>query len=182
MDTANLSFAQVLLTIFASFSALGAAFAIGWRVFPAIKISSKLKTKQSEVETLEKTTELTKANGRLFPTEVFGLEGNIIRYRDGSFAKAYRFEPANTLFDDERMTEQRIEELKTLLKFEKPEKTIIQFRFQTKPDDGTTLKNHLRTRNTEKSDSLASLLQATNLAVYEEAIISGAIKMQTATV
>lgn len=75
-----------------------------------------------------------------------------------------------------------IEELKTLLKFEKPEKTIIQFRFQTKPDDGTTLKNHLRTRNTEKSDSLASLLQATNLAVYEEAITSGAIKMQTATV
>ena len=182
MDTANLSFAQVLLTILGSFSALGAAFAIGWRVFPAIKISGKLRRKSSAETTIEKFQDLTKASGRLFPTEVLGLEGNIIRYREGSFAKAYRFEPANTLFDDERMTEQRIEELKTLLKFEKPEKTIIQFRFQTKPDDGTTLKNHLRTRNPEKSDSLASLLQATNLAVYEEAIASGAIKMQTATV
>ncbi|HMS43567.1 MAG TPA: hypothetical protein PKE69_25290, partial [Pyrinomonadaceae bacterium] len=134
-----------------SFSALGAAFAIGWRVFPGIKISGKRGRKYSAETTIERTPDLTKPGGRLLPTEVLGLEGNIIRYRDGSFAKAYRFEPANTLFDDERHTEQRIEELKTLLKFEKPEKTIIQFRFATKPDDGTTLINHLRTRNTEKS-------------------------------
>src|SRR5215204_4172688 len=90
--------------------------------------------------------------------------------------------PAHTLYDDERLTEQRVEELKTLLKFEKPDKTIIQFRFINKPDDGTVLRNHLATRNTEKSDSLASLLQATNLALYEEAIRSGEIKMQAATV
>lgn len=82
----------------------------------------------------------------------------------------------------EHLTEQRVEELKTLLKFEKPDKTIIQFRFVNKPDDGTTLRNHLRTRNTEKSDALASLLQATNLAVYEEAVKSGEIKTQAATV
>ncbi|NJM52982.1 MAG: hypothetical protein HC846_06050 [Blastocatellia bacterium] len=58
----------------------------------------------------------------------------------------------------------------------------MQFRFATIPDDGTTLRNHLQTRNTEKSDSLASLLQATNLALYEEAVKSGAIKTQKATV
>ena len=182
MDTANLSFAQVFLTILGSFSALGAAFAIGWRVFPALSLRGFSGKKQSARISIENTDNLTRADGRLFPTEILGLEGNIIRYRDGSFAKAYRFEPANTLFDDQRMTEQRIGELKTLLKFEKPEKTIIQFRFVNKPDDGTTLRNHLRTRNTEKSDALASLLQATNLAVYEEAIKSGEIKTQTATV
>jgi hypothetical protein len=182
MDTANLSFAQVFLTILGSFSALGVAFAIGWRMFPALTFRGFIGKKQSAQISIEETDNPTRAGGRLFPTEILGLEGNIIRYRDGSFAKAYRFEPANTLFDDERMTEQRIEELKTLLKFEKPEKTIIQFRFQTKPDDGTTLRNHLRTRNQEKSDALASLLQATNLAVYEEAVRSGAIKTQTATV
>ena len=132
MDTANLSFAQVFLTILGSFTALGAAFAIGWRVFPVIKISGKSGRKYSAETTIERTPDLTKPGGRLFPTDVLGLEGNIIRYRDGSFAKAYRFEPANTLFDDERHTEQRIEELKTLLKFEKPEKTIIQFRFANK--------------------------------------------------
>lgn len=182
MDTANLSFAQVLLTIVGSFSALGAAFAIGWRLFPALSFCGFGGKEKAARLPVEESVPLTHTDGRLFPTEVLGLDGNLIRYRDGSFAKAYRFAPANTLFDDERMTEQRIEELKTLLKFEKPAKTIIQFRFATKPDDGTTLKNHIRTRNPEKSDSLASLLQATNLAVYEEALKSGAIKTQTATV
>src|SRR5690606_37673877 len=91
-------------------------------------------------------------------------------------------EPANTLFDDEQLTEQRVEELKTLLKFEKPEKTVIQFRFCNKPDDASVLRRHLETRNNEKCDQLASLLQATNLAVMEEAVRGGEIKRQTATV
>ena len=185
MDTANLTLAQTLFAVLGSFFLGGIGLAIGLKILPI----AKTRRKFPESETGEKTENkpagenLTRTSGgRLFPTEVLGLEGNVIRYRDGSFAKAYRFEPANTLYDDERLTEHRVEELKTLLKFEKPEKTIIQFRFSSKPDDGATLRNHLRTRNTEKSDSLASLLQATNLAVYEEAIRSGEIKTQTATV
>ena len=160
----------------------GVGLAIGWRILPIAKTHRKSDTTLPYEKVIEKSVDMTKAQGRLFPTEVLGLEGNVIRYRDGSFAKAYRFEPAHTLYDDEVKTEQRVEELKTLLKFEKPDKTIIQFRFINKPDDGTTLRNHLQTRNTEKSDSLASLLQATNLALYEEAIRSGEIKTQTATV
>jgi len=182
MDAANLTFAHIFLTILGSFFVGGVGLAIGWRVLPIAKTHRKSKTTQPNEKVVEKSIDTTKGNGRLFPTEILGLEGNIIRYRDGSFAKAYRFEPANTLYDDERLTEQRVEELKTLLKFEKPDKTIIQFRFETKPDDGRALRDHLRTRNTEKSDPLASLLQATNLAVYEEAIKSGEIRAQTATV
>ncbi len=185
MDTANLTLANTLFAVLGSFFLGGIGLAIGWRILPIAKsrrkfplpeTDEKIKIKPAD-ENLSRTS-----GGRLFPTEILGLEGNVVRYRDGSFAKAYRFEPANTLYDDERLTEQRVEELKTLLKFEKPEKTIIQFRFASKPDDGATLRNHLRTRNTEKSDSLASLLQATNLAVYEEAVRSGEIKTQTATV
>ena len=185
MDTANLTLTQTLFAVLGSFFLGGIGLAIGWRILPI----AKSRRKNPEPKTVEKIKNkpaddyLTRTSGgRLFPTEVLGLEGNIVRYRDGSFAKAYRFEPANTLYDDERLTEQRVEELKTLLKFEKPEKTIIQFRFSNKPDDGRTLRNHLRSRNSEKSDSLASLLQATNLAVYEEAVKSGEIKTQTATV
>jgi hypothetical protein len=182
MDAANLTFAHIFLTILGSFLLGGVGLAIGWRVLPIAKTHRKSETTQLNEKAIEKPINTTKSNGRLFPTEILGLEGNIIRYRDGSFAKAYRFEPAHTLYDDEHLTERRVEELKTLLKFEKPDKTILQFRFVTKPDDGTTLRNHLRTRNTERSDALASLLQATNLAVYEEAIKSGEIKTQTATV
>ncbi|CAN5462345.1 hypothetical protein BH10ACI1_BH10ACI1_02010 [soil metagenome] len=182
MDTANLSFAQVLLSVLGSFLFGGVGLAVGWRILPIAKLHRKTEKPEPRENTSQKSPDSTKANGRLLPTEVLGLEGNIVRYRDGSFAKAYRFEPANTLYDNEHFTEQRVEELKTLLKFEKPDKTIIQFRFINKPDDGTTLRNHLRSRNTEKSDPLASLLQATNLAVYEEALKSGEIRHQSAMV
>lgn len=182
MDTANLSFAQVFLTLISSFSALGVAFAIGCRLIPACRLRVKKGQEQASRLPIEDTENPAHGRGRLFPTEILGLVGNIIRYRDGSFGKAYRFEPAHTLFDDQRLTEQRIEELKILLKFEKPEKTIIQFRLNTKPDHGAVLKNHLRTRNHEKTDLLAGLLHATNLAVYEERVARGEIKTQTATV
>ena len=182
MDTANLSFAHVLLTVLGSFLFGGVGLAIGWRILPIAKLHRKTAQPEKNKTNSQKSPDPAKANGRLLPTEVLGLEGNIIRYRDGSFARGYRFEPANTLYDDGNLTEQRVEELKTLLKFEKPNKTILQFRFCNKPDDGRTLRNHLRTRNTEKSDPLASLLQATNLAVYEEAVKSGEIKTQEATV
>ncbi len=182
MDAANLSFAHILLTVLGSFLFGGVGLAVGLKILPIAKTQRRLPNPKARENKPNSLSDPTKATGRLLPTEVLGLEGNIIRYRDGSFAKAYRFEPANTLYDDERLTEQRVEELKQLLKFEKPEKTVIQFRFVNKPDDGTTLRNHLRTRNTEKSDSLASLLQATNLAVYEEAIKSGEVRTQTATV
>ena len=182
MDAANLTFAHIFLTILGSFLVGGVGLAIGWRVLPIAKMYRKPEKFQLDEKVAEKSVDTTKAHGRLFPTEVLGLEGNVVRYRDGSFAKAYRFFPAHTLYDDEVKTEQRVEELKTLLKFEKPDKTIIQFRFINKPDDGSVLRNHLQTRNTEKSDSLASLLQATNLALYEEAIRSGEIKTQAATV
>ena len=182
MDAANLTFAHIFLTILGSFLVGGVGLAIGWRVLPIAKTHRKTETSPPNEKAIEKSVDATKAKGRLFPTEILGLEGNIVRYRDGSFAKAYRFEPAHTFFDDERLTEQRVEELKTLLKFEKPDKTIIQFRFSNKPDDGRTLRSLLQTRNAEKSDSLASLLQATNLALYEEALKSGEIKTQAATV
>jgi len=182
MDTSNFSFIQVLLTVLGSFLIGGIGLAVGWKILPSFKPNFKQGKNQADEKEDIKIPDKIQAVGRLFPTEILGLEGNIVRYRDGSFTKAYRFEPANTLYDDERLTELRVEELKTLLKFEKPDKTIIQFRFVNRPDDGATLRNHLRSRNSEKSDSLASLLQATNLTVYEEAIKSGNVKSQAATV
>jgi hypothetical protein len=180
MDTANLSYAHILFAAISSFLFVGIGLAIGRRVLPLSR--SHRSSASSPNSGGSPITDPAKSEGRLFPSEILGLDGNVIRYRDGSFGKAYGFEPANTLYDDGNFTEQRIEELKTLLKFEKPEGTIIQFRFCSKPDDGTTLKNHLRTRNKEKSDPLASLLQATNLALYEEAIRNGGAMTHAASV
>lgn len=183
MDSSNLSFAHTLFALVSGFLFLGIGLVVGKKLLPLARAHSRT-AKNHEGERVESKplADVQTSVGRLFPTEILGLEANVVRYRDGSFAKAYQFEPAHTLYDDEHLTERRVEELKTLLKFDKPDGTIIQFRFANKPDDGAVLKNHLRSRNTEKSDPLASLLQATNLAVYEEAIKSGELRTQQATV
>lgn len=182
MDTANLSFAHVAITLFGSLMFAGIGLLIGWRVFPNFRNHREALKTLRPVRHEAALPDIPGEGGRLLPTEIIGLEDNIIRYRDGSFGKAYSFEPANTLYDDGRLTEQRIEDLKTILKFDKPANTIIQFRFQNNVDDGSVLKDHLRSRNKEQSDPVACVLQATNLSLYEEAIRSGRVMRQTATV
>lgn len=182
MDTANLSFVHVAITMFGSFMFAGIGLVIGKRIFPMLRLDRQALNKIAPLERDAKFLEIPGESGRLLPTEILGLEENVIRYRDGSFGKAYSFEPANTLYDDGRITEQRVEDLKTILKFDKPPNTIIQFRFRNDADDGRVLKDHLRTRNNDQSDPLASVLQASNLSVYEEAIRSGLVMRQTASV
>lgn len=182
MDTANLSFAHVAIVLFGSFTFAGFGLAIGRRVFPHFRAHRDEMKRIGPITRDTTSPEIPGERGRLFPTEILGLERNVIRYRDGSFGKAYTFEPSNTLYDDGRLTEQRIEDLKTILKFDKPPNTIVQFRFANAVDDGRVLKDHLRSRDEQNSDPIASVLQATNLSVYEEAIRSGQVIRQSATV
>jgi len=182
MDTANLSFAHVAVTLFGSFMFAGIGLVTGRRILPVFRLHQRAAKNLAPTIRDGLSRSVPGENGRLFPTEIVGLEGNIIRYRDGSFGKAYKFEPANTLYDDGRITEQRIDDLKTILKFDKPPNTIIQFRFCNAMDDGRVLKDHLRSRNLEKTDPIACVLHATNLTLYEEAIRSGQVMRQTASV
>jgi hypothetical protein len=182
MDTANLSYVQVAITMFGSLMFAGIGLIIGRRVFPHFRTHRKELVKIEPLIRDSGSPGIPGENGRLLPIEILGLEGNIIRYRDGSFGKAFTFEPANTLYDDGRLTEQRIEDLKTILKFDRPPNTIIQFRFENAADDGQVLKDHLRSRNSEYGDPIASVLQATNLSLYEEAIRSAMVMQQMATV
>lgn len=179
MDTANLSFAHVAISLFGSLFSVGLALMVGYRIVPAFKAHKGHLAVHSNPNAVQ-YTKITP--GRLFPTEIAGLDGNIIRYRDGSYGKAYVFEPANSLYVDANVTEQRIEELKTILKFEKPKNTIIQFRFLNSPDTGEVLRDHLLSRDAETADPIAGVLHATNLSLHEEAIRSGSVMRQTATV
>lgn len=182
MDTANLYFAHVAIALFGSFLFAGMGIVIGRWMFPLFSLHRNEMNVLGPITRNPASSDIPVEGGRLFPTEILGLDGNIIRYRDGSFGKAYSFEPTNTLYDDGRLTEQRIEDLKTILKFDKPPNTIIQVRFVNAVDDGRVLKDHLRSRNTESSDPIASVLQATNLSLYEEAIRSGQVMRQSASV
>ena len=180
MDTGNLSLAHIAISLFGSFFSLGLALVVGYRIVPAFRTHRKLLSgyPKSKQILYSRTTD----SGRLLPTEIAGLDGNIIRYRDGGYGKAYVFEPANSLYIEGSVTEQRIEELKTLLKFEKPKNTVIQFRFVNSPDTGEVLRDHLRSRDAETADPIAGVLHATNLSLHEEAIRSGSVMRQSATV
>ncbi|MGB4988106.1 MAG: hypothetical protein WBO10_02640, partial [Pyrinomonadaceae bacterium] len=179
MDIANLTFAQIAISLFGGLLSVGLGLVAGFRFIPAVRSlsSSILLGRGSRTQLIDNAEA-----GRIFPTEIAGLDGNTIRYRDGSFGKAYIFEPSNSLYIDGYVTEQRIDELKTILKFEKPKNTIIQFRFLNSLDTGEVLRSHLSSRDTGASDPVAGVLQATNLALHEEAIRSGEVLRQTATV
>ncbi|HMS11015.1 MAG TPA: hypothetical protein PKE66_16125, partial [Pyrinomonadaceae bacterium] len=146
MDIANLSFTQIAISLFGGLISAGLGLVAGYRIIPAFKLQrsrkngspiAEMKNEQSKVESV----------GRLFPSEIAGLDANIIRYRDGSYGKGYTFEPSNSLYNDGNVTEQRIEELKTILKFEKPKNTVIQFRFLNSMDTGEVLRDHLDSRD-----------------------------------
>jgi len=179
MDTANLSFTQIALSFFAGLFSIGVGLAAGIRIIPAFKKLSSLPRDVPLPDTIDSTHAIV---GRLLPTEIAGLDGNMIRYKDGSYGKAYIFEPSNSLYIDGNVTEQRVEELKTILKFDKPKNTVIQFRFLNSLDSGEVLRDHLLSRAEEGSDPVAGVLQATNLSLHEEAIRSGEVMRQTATV
>jgi hypothetical protein len=59
---------------------------------------------------------------------------------------------------------------------------VIQVRFDSLPDGGAVLRNHLSSRNAKESHPHAALLQATNLKIYEDSITGELIKEQSATV
>ncbi len=181
MDIANLSFAQIALSLFGGILSAGLGLVAGFRIIPAFKLQ-RARTIDSPIPEKKKERSKCEAVGRLLPTEIAGLDGNIIRYKDGSYGKAYIFEPSNSLYIDGNVTEERIEELKTILKFEKPKNTVIQFRFLNSLDTGEVLRAHLLSRDAESSDPVAGVLQATNLSLHEEAIRSGEVMRQTATV
>ena len=178
MDTANLSFAQIAISLFGGLISISIGLVAAIRLIPSFTQLLTLNKAQSRAGEESEPNE----SGRLVPTEIAGLDGNIIRYKDGSYGKAYIFEPSNSLYIDGDVTEQRVEELKTILKFEKPKNTVIQFRFINSPDAGDVLRDHLVTLDRERSDPVAGVLHATNLSLYEEAIRSGDIMRQTASV
>ncbi len=183
----NLSPVFLITSLIASSVALGIGLVIAYRLLPQLKragggkVTGQLAT---AVRTLSPADDkhLRHGQGRLRKSEILGFDGSSIRYRDGSFGRAYRMTLANTIYQSEEFTENRIDEISGLLNFDKPAGTVIQIRFDSLPDGGTCLKNHLHSRNENESHPHAAILHATNLKIYEEAITGELLKEQSATV
>jgi hypothetical protein len=183
----NLSPHFLITSLLASSVALGVGLIVAYRLLPKFKQAAGQKSNEGEapvaaVPHASNNKNLRRGQGRLRKSEILGFDGSLIRYRDGSFGKAYRIRLANTIYQSEEFTENRVDEIAGLLNFDKPAGTVIQIRFDSLPDAGTILRNHLRCRNEMTSHPHAALLHATNLKIYEEAIAGEFLKEQTATV
>lgn len=183
----NLSPAFLLTSLIASSAALGIGFVIAFRFLPALRRIAGNKPDKKPITEINDSLasgdrKLTHGQGRLRKSEIMGFDGALIRYRDGSFGRAYRITLANTIYQSEEFTENRIDEISSLLNFDKPAGTVIQIRFDSLPGGGAVLRNHLHFRNEAESHPHAALLHATNLKIYEDAIGDELIKEQTATV
>ncbi|MBA3632485.1 MAG: hypothetical protein H0W58_06720 [Acidobacteria bacterium] len=184
----NLSPVFLITSLIASSAAFGIGLLIAYRLLPQFKRAgggSKATGQTAPVVNAFSPADdknLRHGQGRLRKSEILGFDGSSIRYRDGSFGKAYRMTLANTIYQSEEFTENRIDEISGLLNFDKPAGTVIQIRFDSLPDSGTCLKNHLHSRNENESHPHAALLHATNLKLYEEAITGELLKEQSATV
>ena len=183
----NLSPHFLLTSLIASSVALGIGLVIAFRLVPVYRRAAGRKSDKQLAPVINVLPsfdgrKLKHGQGRLRKSEIMGFDGALLRYRDGSYGRAFRIRLANTIYQSEEFTENRVDEISSLLNFDKPAGTIIQVRFETLPDSGTCLKNHLRCRNDEGSHPHAALLHATNLKIYEEAISDGLLKEQSATV
>ena len=183
----NLSPYFLMTSLIASSAALGIGLVIAYRFLPVYRRTAARKSNSPPAQAINALPysdgkKLRHGQGRLRKSEIMGFDGDLLRYRDGSYGKAYRIRLANTIYQSEEFTENRIDEISSLLNFDKPTGTVIQIRFDSLPDSGKVLRNHLGSRNEKESHPHAALLHATNLKIYEEAISDGLLKEQSATV
>jgi len=182
----NLSPTFLITGLALSGAALGIGLAVAFRLLP---VHRRIVGEKSQIIATTNFTrqaagdeKLRHSQGRLRKSEILGFDGALLRYADGSFGRAFRITLANTIYQNEEFTENRVDEISNLLNFDKPAGTTIQVRFHSLPDSGKILRDHLKCRDEKTSHPHAALLHATNLKIYEEAVAGELLKEQSATV
>lgn len=183
----NLSEYFLLTSVFAASAAFAVGIVIAFRLLPIFRQTAGRKLNRTATNTTNAlpasdSKNLKHGKGRLRKSEILGFDGTLIRYRDGSFGKAYRITLVNSIYQSEEFTENRIDEISSLLNFDKPAGTTIQIRFDSLPGGNAYLRKHLLSRNENESHPHAALLHATNIKIYEDAVQAELIKEQSATV
>jgi hypothetical protein len=154
----NLSPHFLAASLIASSAALGVGLVAAFRLLPAYRRNAAMKSNGQSAPAINALAasdekKLSHGQGRLRKSEIMGFDGDLLRFRDGSYGRAYRITLANTIYQSEEFTENRIDEIASLLNFDKPAGSVIQIRFESLPDGGTILRNHLGSRNAEREPS-----------------------------
>jgi len=152
----NLSPHFLAASLIASSAALGVGLVAAFRLLPQFWRTAGFKSNEQSAPAsfalpASDEKKLSHGQGRLRKSEIMGFDGDLLRYRDGSYGRAYRITLANTIYQSEEFTENRVDEIASLLNFDKPAGTVIQIRFDSLPGGGAVLRNHLGSRNAELS-------------------------------
>ncbi len=114
-----------------------------------------------------RTTTLRRPSGRRRDSSIVGIYQDALRHKDGSLTVAYHVEMPATMFADDALTDARYDDLARMLAFDKPARTLLQFRYATIPDPGYTIINLISSRAKSGTHPLASLLQVSNINYLE---------------
>jgi hypothetical protein len=98
----NLSTHFLMMSLIASSAALGVRLVIAFRLLPIYRQSAGRKSNALPAPVINALPaaddkKLSHGQGRLRKSEIMGFDGDSLRYRDGSYGRAYRITLANTI-------------------------------------------------------------------------------------
>lgn len=114
--------------------------------------------------------------GRRRWSSICGVVGNLLRHTDGSYTKGYKIPLSPSMYLEEEIIENKMDEISRLLAVEKPPGTIIQTRLNVTPDSGRVIRQHINSRSEAATHPLAGLLHASSIGFYQEACNQGLFK------
>ncbi len=106
---------------------------------------------------------LRRPHGRKRDASIVGLYNDALRHKDGALTAAYHVEMPPTMFADDALVDIRYDDLARMLASEKPQGTLVQFRYSTIRDPGQVITSLVDSVAAEGTHALAGLLQASNL-------------------
>jgi hypothetical protein len=121
----------------------GAAFGVtaGIKVFPEFVSTHRLVRKLAEedglssgVEIVEGVRRAGKPRGKLRSSNIAGMVAGSLRLRSGGYMRGYKVTPKPTMLGHGHDVDHRYEKIARMLGSEKPEGTLISFRYSCDGD------------------------------------------------
>lgn len=122
-------------------------------------MAQRLNKTDEEIDAAEV---LRNPRGRTRNTSIIGIYEDALRHKDGALTAAYHVELQPSLFADDQLVDVRYDDMARMLAFDKPQGTVIQFRYATTPDRGLAISDVVSHRD-QHNHILAAFLQASNL-------------------
>src|SRR5215510_743049 len=94
----------------------------------------------------DRPADLFRLNGRKRDSSIIGVYDDVLRHANGDYSSAWEAEMEPTMLAHDQTVEARCDALARTLSVDKPPGTIIQFRFSSGPDSGTSILKHYRAR------------------------------------